>query len=70
MNDLIFNCVQCDEEFEISVDDYEYYTSKNFDLPKRCPLCRRNKKKSGVTEIKRNHHEKKKHYRLKNEIEY
>lgn len=43
-------CIQCGKEFEITNGEYEYYTSKGLEIPKRCKGCRKNKDKSGKNE--------------------
>lgn len=40
----ILKCADCGIEFEFSVDDQEYYASKGYSTPKRCPECRQAKK--------------------------
>ena len=40
-------CQDCGEEFTITRGEYEFYTSKGLELPKRCPKCREAKKSSG-----------------------
>lgn len=34
-------CKECGALFVITNDDYEFFTSKGYDLPKRCPACRK-----------------------------
>jgi uncharacterized protein with PIN domain len=36
-------CIQCEEEFEFTVNDQLRYKKMNFDEPRRCPDCRKNK---------------------------
>lgn len=38
------NCVDCGNQFEITNSQYDFYTSKGFDIPKRCESCRDAKK--------------------------
>lgn len=38
------NCVDCGHQFEITNNQYDFYTSKGFDIPKRCKSCRDAKK--------------------------
>lgn len=38
------NCVDCGKEFEITNNQYDFYTSKGFEIPKRCKSCRDAKK--------------------------
>ena len=37
-------CVDCGKEFEITNNQYDFYTSKGFEIPKRCKSCRDAKK--------------------------
>jgi len=37
-------CADCGAEFTFSADDQEYYASKGYSEPKRCPACRAAKK--------------------------
>ena len=43
------NCMQCGNQFTITSDERERLLSKGFDLPKRCPVCRKNKNR-GVSD--------------------
>lgn len=38
------NCVDCGHQFEITNNQYDFYTSKGLDIPKRCKSCRDAKK--------------------------
>jgi hypothetical protein len=38
-------CIQCEREFEFTVNDQLRYKKMNFDEPRRCPDCRKNKLK-------------------------
>lgn len=33
-------CVDCGATFEFTAEDQEFYASKGFSEPKRCPKCR------------------------------
>lgn len=46
-NDIydIRTCVECGNQFFITEDDFEFYTSKNWDLPRRCQKCREVRRK-------------------------
>lgn len=33
-------CVECGETFEFSAEDQEFYATKGYSEPKRCPRCR------------------------------
>ena len=57
-------CIQCDKEFEVSDADREKFASRGFDLPKRCPDCRR-KKTRQLPDDRHRRRDKKKHYRDK-----
>jgi hypothetical protein len=58
-------CIQCGDEFELSGDTFDKLTTRGFDIPKRCPDCRRNKSKYLVDEISPRRREKKKRYHQK-----
>lgn len=42
--DKTLTCADCGAEFTFSADDQEYYASKGYSEPKRCPNCRAAKK--------------------------
>jgi len=67
METMTLNCIQCEEDFEFSIDEQKKYNQKGFDAPLRCSQCRRNKAKSSEQEGKRKIRDKKKHYRLNSE---
>jgi len=58
MGEQIITCVQCEEEFEFSTRQQEYFQDKGFDPPKRCPSCRKNKAKIMEFQQKKNGVEK------------
>jgi hypothetical protein len=43
MENKIITCIQCDREFEFTIHDQLRYEKMNFDEPRRCPDCRKNK---------------------------
>jgi DNA-directed RNA polymerase subunit RPC12/RpoP len=43
MENKIITCIQCEKEFEFSIHDQLRYEKMNFDEPRRCPDCRKNK---------------------------
>ena len=43
MENLILACIQCQENFELTHDEQEKFEKRGFDLPLRCPQCRRHK---------------------------
>jgi hypothetical protein len=67
METLILTCIQCEEDFEFSIDEQKKYNQKGFDAPLRCAQCRKNKAKKFKFVEKRKSRDKKKHYRLKSE---
>jgi hypothetical protein len=58
-------CIQCGDEFEVSGINREKLSDRGFDLPKRCPDCRRKKSKFAVDESNQRRRDKKKHYHQK-----
>ncbi|MBS4759280.1 MAG: zinc-ribbon domain containing protein [Clostridium sp.] len=42
--DRQITCADCGVDFTFSADDQEYYASKGYSEPKRCPSCRAAKK--------------------------
>lgn len=65
MNVFHLQCVQCDAEFTISEEDLERYHQMGFDLPQRCPACRRHKRKDTVAPQSSRHNQKKRDYQRK-----
>jgi CxxC-x17-CxxC domain-containing protein len=37
---IYLECADCGSEFEFSSEEQEFYESKRFSQPKRCPSCR------------------------------
>jgi hypothetical protein len=62
-------CIQCNAEFEFTVAKQIYYGERGFDVPKRCPVCRKHKSKLNSASDKKGHNGKKKHQR-REEIGY
>lgn len=52
MEDKIIICKDCGEEFVLLVGEQEFYKEKGFDEPKRCPICRKEKKKKRMNDAK------------------
>ncbi|HEY5588426.1 MAG TPA: zinc-ribbon domain-containing protein [Candidatus Paceibacterota bacterium] len=44
MEDKILICQDCGEEFVFTISEQEFFESKMFQNPKRCPDCRRARK--------------------------
>ena len=42
--DQQLECVECGQNFEFLADDQEFYASKGYSSPKRCPECRQARK--------------------------
>jgi uncharacterized protein with PIN domain len=64
MENKTITCIQCEMEFEFTIDDQLRYKKMNFDEPRRCPDCRKNKlKTTDFQKITRN--QKRKFYRSK-----
>ena len=53
MIDFEGECIQCGSFFMIKAAEYGRIRNKGFDLPKRCPDCRKNKKKVNTLTSKR-----------------
>lgn len=58
-------CIQCGTEFDLSGTNRDKLTMRGFDLPKRCPDCRKKKSKYLVDENPIRRRDKKKHYHQK-----
>jgi len=65
MENLILACIQCQENFEFTIDEQEKFEQRGFDLPRRCPQCRKHKSRDIEHPEPRNPKNKKKHYRQK-----
>lgn len=39
--DVVRDCVDCGKAFMVTVGEQEWLATKGFELPKRCPSCRR-----------------------------
>jgi uncharacterized protein with PIN domain len=64
MENKTITCIQCETEFEFTIDDQLRYEKMNFDEPRRCPVCR--KKKVRTTDFQDiTHNRKRKFYRSK-----
>ena len=47
MDDIRTVCKECGKEFLITTGEQKFYAEKQFPLPKRCPICRKIRKKEG-----------------------
>lgn len=43
-NDITVVCKDCGEEFVVTGGEQEFLFEKGFELPKRCPKCRKRRK--------------------------
>ena len=41
MNCITKECKDCGVSFDITAEEQEWYKKKNFQLPERCPNCRK-----------------------------
>lgn len=44
MPDIIIKCIDCQQDFEHTERDQEFYKEREFTPPKRCRSCRNKKK--------------------------
>ena len=51
----IVKCIDCENKYILSAGEQEFYTGKSLSLPKRCPDCRRKKKREGNNVFKGKH---------------
>jgi DNA-directed RNA polymerase subunit RPC12/RpoP len=65
MENMIITCIQCQEEFEFTVEEQEKLEKRGFDAPLRCPQCRKRKSRHLQNEENRRFKSKKKQYRMK-----
>ena len=55
MKDMTMVCIQCDEEFEFSALEQKKYEDRGYDIPKRCPSCRKHKSRNMDPVVDRRH---------------
>lgn len=48
--DTTLTCGDCGAQFTFTAGEQEFYETKGFTPPKRCPACRQNKKETRRTE--------------------
>jgi len=63
MGNMKITCIQCEAEFEFSINEQRRFKEMNFDMPKRCPSCRKKKMKLSDDQ-NRNHPHSKRHDKL------
>lgn len=44
--DKVLRCADCNQEFSFSASEQEFYASRDFTEPRRCPTCRAARKAS------------------------
>lgn len=44
--DQQLQCGDCGQDFTFSAEDQEFYQQKGYSTPKRCPVCRANRKQN------------------------
>lgn len=65
MKNLILTCIQCNTDFEFGVNEQKKYQQRGFDVPLRCPQCRKNKYRDNDRPERRKFRDKKKQHRYK-----
>ena len=58
MENMLINCIQCETDFEFSIEDQIRHMEMSFDDPKRCPDCRKKKSRSTGPRNKKFNHRK------------
>lgn len=46
LKERTINCVECKKDFKFTVGEQEFFLSKKLSQPKRCPECRKARKKN------------------------
>ena len=49
MENMVITCIQCEEDFEFTVEEQEKLKKRGFDAPLRCPQCRKHKSRNHPT---------------------
>ena len=70
MENMLITCIQCQEDFEFTVEEQEKMKDRGFDAPLRCPPCRKHKSRNHQHEENSKFKDRKKHYRLKFDYGY
>lgn len=70
MEDMVITCIQCQEDFEFTVEEQEKLNKRGFDAPLRCPVCRKHKSRNLQDEETRKSKNKKKRHRIKSDEYY
>jgi Probable zinc-ribbon domain len=70
MENMAITCIQCEEDFEFTVEEQKKLIKRGFDPPLRCPRCRKHKSRNLQHEENRKSKSKKKQYRMKFDEDY
>ena len=70
MENMVITCIQCEEDFEFTVEEQEKLNKRGFDPPLRCPQCRKHKYRNLQPGENRKSKSKKKQYRMKFDEDY
>lgn len=70
MENRVIICIQCQEEFEFTVEEQKKLEKRGFDAPLRCPQCRKRKSRHLQHEENRKLKGKKRQYRAKFDEDY
>ena len=65
MTSEVVVCIQCGGEFEFPSDEKARYAGRGFDMPRRCPACRKHKARPSSDGADRRRNGKKRDYHLK-----
>lgn len=49
----IYECADCQKDYTIERREAQFYKDKGFDLPKRCPACRKIRRQNKVDAMSR-----------------
>jgi len=70
MENMVITCIQCEEDFEVTVEEQQKLRKRGFDAPLRCPQCRKHKSRHLQQEENRKFKSKKKHNRMRFDEDY
>ena len=70
MENIAITCIQCQEDFEFTVEEQKKLKKRGFDPPLRCPQCRKHKSRNPQHEENRKSRSKKRQYRIKFDEDY
>ncbi len=60
----VITCIQCDCDFDYTIEEQIYHQQRGFDEPKRCPECRKKKSRHVYLQpISKNSIKKKYHHK-------